>query len=189
MYTGECILAEEPFVTLLQKEEQKKKQISPYFVQKVRWDQCIVCAFSIPTGMQGLIAGLLCSQCPDFNTAKLLHHLGNKHWVFMQQRRFICHHLLLGTSVTNQDPAALRLGTDTKPPPGSPFWSSTSAQKDLQDSSPNWREHWKSTTIKMYLSLQKDADTQEEQIKALWVASRRNQLVKIVAGFLDFMES
>lgn len=89
MYTGECILAEEPFVTLLQKEEQKKKQISSYFVQKVRWDQCIVCAFSIPTGMQGLIAGLLCSQCPDFNTAKLLHHLGNKHWVFMQQRRFM----------------------------------------------------------------------------------------------------
>lgn len=41
----------------------------------------------------------------------------------------------------------------------------------------------------MYLSLQKDADTQEEQIKGLWVASRRNQLVKIVAGFLDFMES
>lgn len=50
----------------------------------------------------------------------------------MQQRWFICDHLLWGTPVTDQDPTALRLGIDTKPPLCSPFWSSISAQKDCK---------------------------------------------------------
>lgn len=39
----------------------------------------------------------------------------------------------------------------------------------------------------MYLSLQKAADTQKEQIKGLWIAGIKE--VKIIAGISDLMET
>lgn len=103
----------------------------------------------------------------------------------------MCHHLLLGIPVTDQDHNDLRLGIDTKTISLLLIVIIHLSTERLHGLYPDCRDYWKGTILKKYLSLQKAADTEKKKKSKApeLLALRREQEVKIIAGISDFMET
>lgn len=78
----------------------------------------------------------------------------------------MCHHLLLGIPVTDQDHNDLRLGIDTKTISLLLILIIHLSTERLHGLYPDCRDYWKGTILKKYLSLQKAADTEKKKIKS-----------------------
>lgn len=74
---------------------------------------------------------------------------------------------LLGTPVTDQDHYCIKIWQRYKTISVHLILIIHFSIEGLQGLYPNCRDHWKGTIVKMYLFLQKAADTQKEQIKGL----------------------